>query len=105
MPKPVAIERAPSPDVIEPRVIPVDPFDALEQHGSPVPLLLGSNREEFTSVGDNPTVPLDENGYAAAIHARFDPFGPSVADHVLSLYPLRHMMCPYMRSSMWTAIL
>lgn len=75
------------PMVIEPRVIPVDPFDALEQHGSPVPLLLGSNREEFTSVGDDPTVPLDENGYAAAIHARFDPFGPSVADHVLSLYP------------------
>jgi para-nitrobenzyl esterase len=72
--------------VIEPHVVPVDPFIVLGNEGSPIPLLIGSNREEATLV-DDPTVPLDQNAYVAALHAEFDPLGPGVADHVLSLYP------------------
>jgi para-nitrobenzyl esterase len=76
---------------IEPRVIPVDPFDALQQNGSPVPLLIGSTREEASggSPSDDPTVspPLDEAGYEAALHAEFDPVGAGVAGQVLALYP------------------
>ena len=74
--------------IIEPRVLPADPFAVLQQEGSPVPLLLGSTREETSVSGDDPTVPLDDNGYAAAIHAEFDTIGPGVADQVLSLYPV-----------------
>jgi para-nitrobenzyl esterase len=73
--------------MIEPRVLPADPFAVLQQKGSPVPLLIGSNREEFTVLGDDPTVPLDENGYTTAIHSRFDPYAAGVADQVLLLYP------------------
>jgi para-nitrobenzyl esterase len=73
--------------MIEPRVIPVDPFDALQQHGSPVPLLTGGTREEFAVLGDDPNVPLDANGYAAAIHTRFDRYGATVAGQVVALYP------------------
>ncbi len=72
---------------IEPRVIPVDPFDALQQHGSPVPFLTGGTREEFAGLGDNPNTPLDATGYATAIHTRFDRYGATVADQVLALYP------------------
>ncbi len=74
--------------VIEPRVIPVDPFVALQQRGSPVPLLVGSTREEAAGLGDDPNAPLDAAGYAAAVHAEFDPLGAGVADTVLSLYPV-----------------
>jgi len=72
---------------IEPRVIPVDPFDKLKREGSPVPLLIGSTREEATALGDDPTVPLDAAGYAAAVHAEFDPIQANAANQVLSLYP------------------
>jgi len=76
---------------IEPRVLPVDPFDALQQNGSPVPLLIGSTREEASgaSPSDDPTAspPLDEAGYEAAVHAEFDPLGAGVANQVLTLYP------------------
>jgi para-nitrobenzyl esterase len=72
--------------VIEPQVLPVDPLVFLRNEGAPVPLLIGSNREEATLV-DDPTLPLDANGYVAALHAEFDPLGPGVADRVLSLYP------------------
>jgi para-nitrobenzyl esterase len=73
--------------VIEPRVIPVDPFVALQQNGSPVPLLIGSTREEATFLFDDPFAGLDVSGYAAAVHAEWDPIGPAVADQVLSFYP------------------
>jgi para-nitrobenzyl esterase len=66
--------------------LPADPFEVLQQNGSPVPLLIGSNREEW-SLFDNPNSQIDVTGYAAAIHQRFDPFGAGVANHVLSLYP------------------
>jgi para-nitrobenzyl esterase len=74
--------------MIDPRVLPANPFDVLQQQGSPVPLLLGSNREEFAGLGDNPNAPLDASGYAAAVHSRFDPFGAGVADQVLAFYPV-----------------
>lgn len=76
---------------IEPHVLPVDPFDALQQNGSPVPLLVGSTREEASggTPSDDPTAspPLDEAGYEAAVHAEFDPLGAGVANQVLTLYP------------------
>lgn len=72
---------------LEPIVIPVDPFDKLQQQGSPVPLLIGSTREEATGLGDDPNAPLTNASYAAAVHAEFDPFGAGVADQVLKLYP------------------
>jgi para-nitrobenzyl esterase len=67
--------------------LPVDSFTFLQQHGSPVPLLIGSTREEWTGVTDNPSTPLTESQYEAALHSRFDSIGPTVASHVLSLYP------------------
>jgi para-nitrobenzyl esterase len=72
---------------IETPALPVDPFDELQQHGSPVPLLIGSTREEAAGFGDDPNAPLDATGYANAVHAEFDSFGASVADKVLALYP------------------
>ena len=83
---------------IEPRVLPLDPFDALQQNGSLVPLLIGSTREEAsgTTTSDDPTVtpPLDEAGYEAALHAEFDPIGGGVFNHVLALYPAMHYDAP-----------
>jgi len=73
--------------MIEPRVIPVDPFDVLQQHGPPVPYLTGGTREEFALLGDDPNAPLDANGYLAALHSRFDTYGVSVATQVMALYP------------------
>lgn len=64
----------------------VDPFTLLQQQGSPVPLLLGSNREEM-SLSDSPTAQLDATAYATAIHQRFDQFGSGVANQVLTVYP------------------
>jgi para-nitrobenzyl esterase len=77
--------------VIEPRVLPMDPFDVLQQNGSPVPLIIGSTREEEAAGGasDDPTATpaLNEAGYEAALHADFDSFGPNFAAQVLALYP------------------
>jgi para-nitrobenzyl esterase len=67
--------------------LPAEPFVVLQQQGSPVPLLLGSTREEWAGISDNPNTPLDAAGYAVAIHARFDQFGVNVSDQVLALYP------------------
>jgi para-nitrobenzyl esterase len=67
--------------------LPVDMFTAIQQHGSPVPLLIGSTREEYTGIADDPTVPLTSAQYAAEIHTEFDSFGAGVANQVLALYP------------------
>jgi para-nitrobenzyl esterase len=76
---------------IEPRALPVDPFDALQQSGTPVPLLIGSVREEESAAGanDDPTAspPLTEAGYEAPLHADFDQFGSGVEAQVLAFYP------------------
>lgn len=66
--------------------LPMDPFVVLQQNGSPVPLLIGSNREEW-SLFENPNAQIDDADYIAALHQRFDPFGAGVADQVLQLYP------------------
>ena len=80
-----------SPFVLGPGIgstlLPVDSFTYLQQHGSPVPLLIGTTREEYLGVSDNPSTPLDVAGYTAEIHNEFDQFGVGVADQVLSLYP------------------
>jgi para-nitrobenzyl esterase len=77
--------------VIEPHALPVDPFDVLQQNGSPVPLVIGSTREEESAgnAADDPTAspPLTEAGYEVALHADFDQFGASVETQVLSFYP------------------
>ncbi|MGC1650233.1 MAG: carboxylesterase family protein [Candidatus Sulfotelmatobacter sp.] len=64
----------------------VNPFTYLQQNGPPVPLLIGSNREEW-SLFDDPNSGIDSTAYATAIHQRFDPFGAGVANQVLTLYP------------------
>ena len=84
----------PTERVVEPRVLPEDPFAVLQRDGSPVPLLTGSNREETTVLGDDPTQALDADQYVAKIHAEFDFFGPQVADQVLSLYPVSDYEAP-----------
>jgi len=67
--------------------LPVDSFTFLQQNGSPVPLLIGSTREEWAGVNDDPATLLTESQYEAALHSRFDSIGPTVANQVLSLYP------------------
>jgi len=71
---------------LEPVVLPEDPFLKLKQAGSPVPLLIGSNRDEVADQED-PSLPLDAAGYAAAIHAQFDPLKAGSGNTILSLYP------------------
>jgi len=77
--------------------LPIDSFAYLQQHGSPVPLLIGSASEEYTAVRDGPDIlgSLDVAGYMAAIHQRFDPVGAGVADQVLSLYPAAAYDTPF----------
>jgi para-nitrobenzyl esterase len=79
---------------LEARVLPVDPFDVIEQNGSPVPLLIGTNREE-AAAPPNPNNPLDAAGYEARIHAEFDPFGAGIGDQVLALYPVSAYDTPW----------
>ena len=67
--------------------LPVDSFTALQQHGSPVPLLIGSTREESTGFIDDPNSPLDPAGYSTEIHSEFDPLGVGVTNQVLAIYP------------------
>jgi para-nitrobenzyl esterase len=94
---------------LEPDVVPVNPYDWLRdpQHGgSPVPLLLGSNREDAAMQGipswcagvalpasqcpnDDPTTSvIHENGFDSAIHAEFDSLvTTSGSTNAISLYP------------------
>lgn len=77
--------------VIEPDVLPVDPFSALQQNGARVPLIIGSTREEQSAAdtADDPTAspPLTEAQYEADLHAEFDPIQAGAGNQVLSLYP------------------
>ena len=84
----------PTEFVIEPRVLPKDPFAVIEREGSPVPLLIGSTREEATGLFDDPSQPLSADEFAAQIHAEFDFLGGEVADHVLALYPVSDYDAP-----------
>jgi len=79
---------------LDPEVVPVDPFSKLQQQGSPVPLMIGSNTEDAVGLTPpgfipNPNAPLTEAQYEALIHTQFDPFGvgTTVGDEVLALYP------------------
>jgi para-nitrobenzyl esterase len=71
---------------IEPDVLPEDPFAKLQRLGSPVPLIIGSTKDEqaFVYVA-GPT--LDPSDYAARIHTQFDPLSAGAGDMILSLYP------------------
>jgi para-nitrobenzyl esterase len=99
---------------LEPDVVPVNPYDWLQdpQHGgSPVPLLLGSNREDAAMQGmpswcagvvlpapqcpnDDPTSSvMDENGFDGAIHAEFDSLVTSSGSNsIVSLYPASNIL-------------
>jgi para-nitrobenzyl esterase len=79
---------------IEPRVLPVDPFDMIAQNGLPVPLLIGSNSAENSSAPD-PNNPLTAAGYEARIRAYFDAIGPGISDQVLALYPVTNYPTPW----------
>jgi len=68
--------------------LPVNPFTFLQQNGPPVPLLIGSNSQEWSLFDDpNTNAGMDAAAYATAIHQRFDQFGAGVANQVLALYP------------------
>jgi len=69
-------------------VMPADPFDRIALRGSPVPLLIGSNNHEAVGILDDPSMPLDANGYTAAVHSMFDPIQAGAGDVVLALYPV-----------------
>jgi para-nitrobenzyl esterase len=73
---------------LEPNVLPVDPFLALQQYGSPVPLLIGSNREDNLVI-ENVAGPLPttDDDYRARLHRQFDDVDPAAADQVYGLYP------------------
>jgi para-nitrobenzyl esterase len=71
---------------IEPIVVPEDPFSKLQQLGSPVPLLIGTNSDELAFIYVlGPT--LDASGYAASVHTQFDALAAGAGDTILSLYP------------------
>ena len=72
----------------EPIVMPEDPFDRIQLRGSPVPLLIGSNNHEAVGIIDDPSMPLDANGYAVAVHALFDSIQAGSGNAVLALYPV-----------------
>jgi para-nitrobenzyl esterase len=78
---------------IEPIVVPEDPYLKLQRLGLPVPLLIGSTSDEnaWTYVM-GPA--LDESGYAAAIHAKYDPLAAGAGDTILSLYPVNDYDSP-----------
>lgn len=77
--------------------LPIDSFAYLQQHGSPVPLMIGSTSEEYTVIRDGPDVigNIDVAQYMADVHQRFDPVGAGVADQVLALYPAASYDSPY----------
>ncbi|MFI5095187.1 MAG: carboxylesterase/lipase family protein [Candidatus Acidiferrales bacterium] len=72
---------------VAPPFLPEDPFLVFQQSGSPVPLLIGSTREESTGWEGIPNPNLTPDEYAVEIHQEFDPVGAGVADEVLALYP------------------
>jgi para-nitrobenzyl esterase len=99
---------------LEPDVIPMNPYDWLQDPlhgGSPVPLLLGSNREDAAMSGtpswcvgvalpapqcpnDDPTSSvIDENGFNSAIHAEFDSLLTTAgSNNIVSLYPASNIL-------------
>jgi para-nitrobenzyl esterase len=100
---------------LEPDVIPVNPYDWLQRHGgSPVPLLLGSNREDASTQGvpswcagvtlpatqcpnDDPTnsQQINETVFDTVIHAEFDPLVTiSGSDSIVNLYPQSNFTAP-----------
>ena len=72
---------------IAPPFLPQDPFLFLQQRGSPVPLLIGSTREESTGWEGIPNRNLTAYEYAFEIYQEFGSLGTGVAEEVLSLYP------------------
>ncbi len=78
------------PAIVAP-FLPQDPFLYLQQNGSPVPLLIGSTREEMTNLFGSPNPPLTPDEYAAEIQNQF----PGIAGGVLALYPATEYDSPW----------
>jgi para-nitrobenzyl esterase len=81
--------------VLEPRVLPEDPFAFLQRHGSPVPLLIGSNSEEATGLGLTFDPSLTAAQYPQAVQANFGFLGQSVVDQILAVYPSSAYDAPF----------
>jgi para-nitrobenzyl esterase len=79
---------------IEPLVVPVDPNTVFQQQGSPVPLLVGSNREESTDFEDSTEPLITSSEYTSDVEQQFNPFGSGVAAQVLALYPVSDYATP-----------
>jgi para-nitrobenzyl esterase len=79
---------------IEPLVVPADPNALLLQQGPPVPLLVGSNREESTYWVDSTQPVIASSVYTSDVEEQYNPFGSSVANQVLSLYPVTDYSTP-----------
>ena len=79
---------------IEPLVVPVDPNALLQQQGPPVPLLLGSNREESTYWLDSTQPLITPSVYTSDVEQQYNPFGSGVAAQVLALYPVSDYTTP-----------
>ena len=81
--------------VLEPRVLPEDPFLVLQRDGSPVPLLIGSTSEEATGLG----LPFDPSmtaaQYVQAIQTDYAFLGPGVPDQILVVYPASAYDAPF----------
>jgi para-nitrobenzyl esterase len=73
--------------------LPTDPFLALQQNGSPVPFLIGTNREEWT-LFDRGNLGIDTTAYGTLVHQEFDALGVGVANQVLTLYPAAAFSTP-----------
>jgi para-nitrobenzyl esterase len=79
---------------IEPLVVPVDPNTVFQQQGSPVPLLVGSNREESTYWIDYTEPLITSSDYTSDVEEQFNPLGSGVAAQVLALYPVSDYATP-----------
>lgn len=73
-------------------LLPTDSFTVLQNSGSPVPLIIGSTREEYANSGDNPVTEanMTSSQYASAVQSEFG----SNASTVESDYPVSNYSAP-----------
>jgi para-nitrobenzyl esterase len=81
--------------VLEPRVLPEDPFIVLQRDGSPVPLLIGSTSEEATGLALPFDPSLTAAQYVDAVHADYAFLGAGVPDQSLAVYPASAYDSPF----------
>lgn len=68
--------------------LPEDPFLFLQQNGSPVPLLIGTTREEAAGTGD-PVSGVSASQYPADLENEYPFFSPDIVNEIVNvLYPI-----------------